>query len=614
MKKTSLIIILFFVTIIAMSQEMVVLNGYNSNFEQTKSTKNNDTLELPFLDDFSKTYPDIDNNLWIDGNVNISRTLSYRPPSVGTVTFDAIDNEQNYYSTSYSIAHRADVLTSKPINLDLSGDNSIYLSFYYQAQGIADFPETQDSLVLQFYNVENETWETVWATEGTDAHTQEPDFNQVMLQITDEKYQKKGFQFRFYNKASLIAGNNTSMVRNCDHWHLDYVYLNNNRDANDLIINEMAIQAPLDFKIDNYKTIPYEHYKSAVAKTNFNFNYEMKFRNNDVQKRDLDSMYIVFRELSSIVENDTIFLGSASFPQSSNYTIDGENIDFQIPITEENQLDYELKTVLITDNYDSTFNNIVYQNKTFGGNYSYDDGTAEAGYDLVGEGTTHSLVANKFYSYKEDTLTSIQILFNRTFKDAQPQYFYLMVWDNDPETGLPGDLIHEQQGAYIDFMKANEFQNYPLDSSFAVADTFYIGWKKTNEQFMNVGLDLNTTGENHKYYNYNGTWKMASNEGELLVQPVFGKSNHIGIDEIENKISFDIFPNPASDILNFNIKNQNIETNYEIVIYNIYGQKMYQNRHSENGNIDISNFKSGVYLMNIIFPNSQTITKKFVKK
>ncbi len=598
-----------------MSQEMVIRNGYNPNLEKTKSNKINDTLELPFLDDFSKTFPNIDNSLWIDDNVNISRTLSYRPPSIGTATFDAIDNQQNYYSTSYSTTHRADVLTSKPINLDFLGDNSLYLSFYYQAQGIADFPEIQDSLVLQFYDVENEIWETVWATEGTDAFTQEPDFNQVTIQIIDEKYQKKGFQFRFYNKASLAPNNNPSIVGNCDHWHLDYVYLNKDRDANDIILHELAFQYPLVLKIDNYQTIPYAHYKYHISEDNvFNLNYEVNFRNNDNKKRDIDSMNIIFKELNGYVENHKQKLGSSSNPQNSNYTRGADNIDFQFPIIDEDELNYELKTMIITDSYDYTFNNIEYQNKTLGGNYSYDDGTAEAGYDLVGEGTIHSLVANKFYTYKKDTLTSVQILFNRTFKDAQPQYFYLMVWDNDPQTGLPGTLIHEQQGAYIDFTKANEFQTYLLDSSFAVADTFYIGWKKTKDQFMNVGLDLNTTGENHKYYNKNGYWKSSSFDGELLVQPVFGKANHIGINEIENKISFEIYPNPVSNVLNFNMKNQNIGEDYEILIYNIYGQKMYQNNHTDSGNIDISSFNSGIYLINIILPNRQVITKKFIKK
>ncbi len=615
MKKTSLIIIAFLFATVAMSQEMVVKAGYSPSIEKIELSKENDTLELPFLDDFSTTFPNIDNSIWIDNNVNISRTMAYRPPSIGTVTFDAIDNEQNYYSTSYSSAHRADILTSKPIDLFFPGYDSLYISFYYQAQGIVDFPQTQDSLVLQFYDVENEIWETVWATEGTDTYTEEPDFNQVMIHITEEKYLKKGFQFRFYNKASLTASNIPSLVGNCDHWHLDYVYLNKSRDANDVILKELAFQHPLVLKIDNYQTIPYGHYKHYInIGSSFNINYEVKFRNNDNEKRDIDSMNIIFKELNGYVEDYKHKLGSSSFPQSSNYTRDAENIEIQFPIIDEDKLNYELKTYLVTDGDDATFNNIVYQNKTFGGNYSYDDCTSEAGYDLIGGGSIHAFVANKFYTYKEDTLTAIQMLFNSTFKDAQPQYFYLMVWDNDPETGLPGRLIHEQQGAYIDFLKANQFQTYEMDSSFAVVDTFFVGWKKTDEQFMNVGLDLNTTGENHKFYNLNGNWVSSAYEGELLVQPVFGKANHIGIDEIKNKISFNIFPNPVSNVLNFNIENQNFGEDFEIIIYNIYGQKLYQNNHNSSGDIDVGNFDSGIYLINIISSDREIITKKFIKQ
>ncbi len=616
MKKVFLIIVSFLCVSIIVAQEMIVRTGINYDKSKIPNVQNheksNDTIELPFLDDFSTTFPDVDANLWEDNFVEINYTIAYRPPSIGVVTFDALNKDQTFYTSSYATEHRADVLTSKPINLNYVDNNTIYLSFYYQAQGIADFPETKDSLVLQFQAPETEIWETVWAVEGTNENTNEPSFNKAIIQVNEEKYLKKGFRFRFYNKASLATNAKPSVVANCDHWHIDYVCLNKDRTSTDLLLKELAFQYPLKLTINDYTTIPYSHFEANKIDNELVLDCEVQYKNNDNETGKIDSINIIFKDLNNIEENDSIRLGSDN-PQAGKVYLRQGSETFNYPNSGEVELRYELKTELITGVDDSTFNNVIYQNKTYGGNYAYDDGTAEGGYGLVGDGTTHSLVANKYYTYLEDTLTAVEILFNRTFKDAQPQYFYLMVWDNDPDNGKPGRLIYEKQGVYIDYQKSNTFQTFSIDSSFAVADTFYIGWKKTNSQLMNVGIDLNTVEENHKYYNLNGYWKNSSIKGELLVQPVFGKANHIGIDEVEYKIEFNIFPNPVSNYLNFEIASQNYYENFEITIYNIYGAEMYHDFHSSKGNIEVSTLQKGIYLINIVSENGIRTTKKFIK-
>lgn len=611
-------IVFFAYSIVA--QEFVLPVGSNydktkiTNFEQTQ-LRNNDTLELPFMDDFSTSFPLPNSELWASSTTaNITQSIAYRPPSIGVATFDALDQDNFFHSGSYSSVHLADILTSKPINLNYEGNQSIYLSFYYQAQGIADYPETADSLILQFYSPETEKWETVWRVEGPNQNNNQPDFNQIMINISEERFLKKGFQFRFFNKASLSSPNVPSLVANCDQWHVDYVYLNKDRNVNDLLIKEVAFQKPLILKIDNYQTVPYAHLINIATKNDYSVSYEVKFRNNDNKLRDIDSMYIVLNEKNGFIENDTIFLGSASFPQSSNYTRDGE-IDFLFPEINEALLNYELKTVLVTDNYDSTFNNIIYQNKTIGGNYAYDDGTAEAGYGLVGEGTIHALVANKFTTYMEDTLTAVEILFNPTFRQEQPQYFFLMVWAEDEETGMPGDLIYEKQGCYVDFDAYNQFHTYTIDSAFAVSGNFFVGWKKTNEQFMNVGLDLNTTDENHKFYNLNGYWVESQVAGELLVQPVFGKSNHIGINELSLEKDAKIYPNPTTEILSFELINFSNSTNFFFEIYDLQGKKVFeQNFYEKNGSLNLQNLQNGIYFLKIFDENGNFTNKKIIKQ
>ncbi|MCF8366977.1 MAG: hypothetical protein K9H16_14405, partial [Bacteroidales bacterium] len=118
-----------------------------------------DALNLPFFEDFKQKsiYPEP--SKWMDNYVYVNQDFSLFPPSWGTATFDAINQFGNIYGDANSLQFFADQLTSKPVRLDsifdpspqaLSPADSIYLSFYYQPQGVGNDPQKQDSLVLEF--------------------------------------------------------------------------------------------------------------------------------------------------------------------------------------------------------------------------------------------------------------------------------------------------------------------------------------------------------------------------------------------------------------------------------------------------------------------------------
>ena len=208
--------------------ENPALKAYQKKHSTIKNLKAADTLELPFLDDFSTSYLYPDANLWADSFVFINNSYPDLPPSIGVATLDAIDDKGNFYQgAGYEISFTADYLSSKPINLDYPGDQSIYLSFYYQPQGLGDNPEEKDSLILEFFDIQNSVWNKVWSRAGSTNQN----FEQVIIHISDAKYLKKGFRFRFKNLASLSSASVPSKVGNVDHWHIDYVYLNRNRNA-----------------------------------------------------------------------------------------------------------------------------------------------------------------------------------------------------------------------------------------------------------------------------------------------------------------------------------------------------------------------------------------------
>ncbi len=159
-----------------------VLTGLKSNIQKT-SVLQSETIQqqksvdkiiaypsllIPFSDDFSTQgiYPDT--ALWIDNHVFINQSFGINPPTIGVATLDAVDAYGKIYEHARQTAFPADTLSSRPIRLDsifspfpkdLTVDDSLYFSFFYQPGGgiigkpwskLGDAPEKNDSLILEF--------------------------------------------------------------------------------------------------------------------------------------------------------------------------------------------------------------------------------------------------------------------------------------------------------------------------------------------------------------------------------------------------------------------------------------------------------------------------------
>lgn len=584
------------------AQEYTVSSGYikpESKY-QVNSQKTNDTL--PFFDDFSQKSKFSEN--FVDFDVNIETYAAISPPSIGVAMFDAVDLEGDFYANYYNSSMKADFLTSRSMNMEFPGDNTIYMSFYYQAKGLLDLPEENDSLVLQFYAPLLDTWTTVWSAHNAVAGQ---DFQQVMIHISDDKYLQNGFKFRFYNRVSITSGVYPSLVSNCDQWFVDYIYINKNRNENDIYPHDVAFQYPIDFKIDNYQSIPYQHYKDNIDKDIFNQNYTIRYRNNDNVGRDIDKLYTVFEQKQNLLADDTLYLGAYSFDSNNDYEEGNSNINYSYPIIDYDELNYTLKTVLETNDADSTCNNVITQHKEMSTVYAYDDGTSENGYGLLGTGTLYAYVAQKYYTYSDDYITGMQVYFNKTFKDQQPFYFYAVVWEDNDTTHLPEEIVYEQSGFEINHDNLNSYQIFTFDEPVLVTDTFYIGWQKTTEDMMNAGIDLNYEGDNNKYYNIYGDWKKSSVGGVLMMRPIFGNTNLAKIDEVEPQIS--IYPNPTSSYVNVELSEYSSE-NSELSLIDFSGKTIYRSNFSgDRTTIDMTNYPPGVYFVKI-----QTENKIFTEK
>ena len=154
------------------SQEVLsdlLLGSPSKNRVNKSKTKNG--ISLPFIDDFSSYSSGLDTNLWYSGNVFLNSTYPINPPTIGVATFDGLNANGLAYSIDISMSEGyADTLISQEI--DLSNINTAFFFFYYQPQGIGDNPETQDSLILEFKDL-NGNWNVQWQKEGnySYAHT-----------------------------------------------------------------------------------------------------------------------------------------------------------------------------------------------------------------------------------------------------------------------------------------------------------------------------------------------------------------------------------------------------------------------------------------------------------
>lgn len=220
-------------------QSNYIIKDASENKNKSKSNISSEMIELPFFDDFSGTSIFPDSRKWSDNFVFINDTYSDKQITKGVATFDAIDNYGKMYETAISSGFEADKLTSHPVNLEYSATDNIVLSFFYQAGGLGDAPEPHDSLTLQFLDPEENKWYAIWRVNGSSDQS----FRQAVIAIDNQRFLKKGFQFRFINYASISPNTgDPSMIGNCDHWNIDYVYLDLNRDMNDTVYADVAFR------------------------------------------------------------------------------------------------------------------------------------------------------------------------------------------------------------------------------------------------------------------------------------------------------------------------------------------------------------------------------------
>lgn len=591
-----------------------------------------DTICLPFFDDFSNLHYFLDESEsscadtvinpspsfiypnalnWLDSSAFVNRTYPILPPSYGVVTLDGLDRNGIPHNIAVDYGP-ADTLTSRYMYLGGTLEDSVYLSFYYQPKGYGDAPEPQDSLVLEFRNASG-NWVNKWNAVNNLADANQA-FKIAMIPIVGSDFLYDGFQFRFRNKAS-VNGNN-------DHWNIDWIYINDNRNIGDTLFRDVSFTGDFGKYLNRYRQMPWNQFKNFQA-TELSENMLVQLINNYNAIINTSHQWTAYEKYSG-----TEIL-APTLPISINFdpfsTTFADYTTFEIPPTvpgfDEDSLSVTFKFILNPASDVINWNDTMYFDQQFYNYFAYDDGTAEKAYALNGIGAK---LAIEFYANEPDTLKEVYIHWAHVDGDNSDKFFSLIIWDYIDTTlnSSAENIIYEADfltPKYVDSI--NGWYVYPLvnylgePTPVVVNENFYVGWLQTQADFLNVGFDVNTIANDNAYYNVGGNWEQSILPGAIMIRPQVGgnysKYTDLNTAQLPEKEALQIAPNPAYDYIK--ILNT-LPTGAIAEIYSITGQLL-SHEQMQNNILQIADLQTGMYLLKVIDPATGTTwITKFIKQ
>jgi len=595
--KATYLLIATLVTINSSAQEVVT--GLLSNRQlgssavqrtHLKAGTAEEPVAIPFRDDFSDVdlYPATAR--WSDIQVYINNTFSDRQPSAGIATFDCLDHNGLLYDVASQAVFAADRLTSRAIDLAYQPADSIFLSFLYEAGGISDLPEAGDSLTLSFWAPAEEKWYSIWQATGkaTDG------FRTVILPITDPRFLMTGFRFMFTGYASLAGVlSEPSQAGNADLWNLDHILLDKGRSVHDTVIHDVAMTLPLRSLVKEYEAMPWRHFRQAYLSA-MSPVAEINYRNNDTIVRNV-TRHVTIRDMSNNAVVRDFDAGASNAAPLTDVTYEAPLLYTYNTASSPDTAQFIVTLSLITDDFDPKQNDTLKYIQRFSDYFAIDDGTAEAGYGINGQGSRNAMAALRFRSFIPDSVTGIRLCFNDAYENANRQGFEIMVWADD--NGRPGILLGSTdskvaaQGTGL-----NGFQYYSFEKPVRVTDAFWIGWRQETEAFLNAGLDLNTPNAGRQYFSLSGSWQQSQVPGTVMMRPVMKGSGTQTSSDNGSLINdlYSLYPNPTDGYVTI-IPSDDAPDDFVIDVISVTGALVMTLDRTENP--DLSGLASGSYIL-----------------
>ncbi|WP_026950157.1 T9SS type A sorting domain-containing protein [Algoriphagus mannitolivorans] len=543
---------------------------------------------LPFWDDFSQG---IDTIKWTNSGASYTETIGNNAPSFGMILFNGVDSNGYPYSFQTRDIGQTDVFTSKPFNLSQlssGAQNNLYLSFYWQAGGKAEAPDSSDEFVLQILTPQK-TWQRVWSTSGGSGIDRN-NFKQEIFQILPA-WQHSEFQFRF-----LSEGRRNGPF---DSWILDYVYLNTGRTSTDLNYRDRTLTSPNQVLLGDFAAYPLALLKTSQKQawttvSNEFINLENRFRAMEYSVLIQDSLG---RLISPINLNTPFNPVPNALERRKFESRDFKDFEF---LTIESDLYF--KTFLTTgdgplftvtngdttrfESVDYKSNDTVYSVFPIRDFFAYDRGMADYAAGINQKG---GQLAVAYSTPQSVFLKGISI--NFTNSSQANQAVDILIWKD-----LDSKPVYKKEVIISPVSAGKSFQYFALEENIEVNDTFYIGFAQYTNDFIHIGLDKTNDQGNKINYNVGGGWVENKDvKGSLMVRP------HISMEPpfTESNLpetGFRIYPNPVTSLLT-------VEGDYqEIAIFDSFGRQILLPKES-SGQGEIINFsgqRPGIYILNLV--------------
>ena len=205
--------------------------------------------------------------------------------------------------------------------------------------------------------------------------------------------------------------------------------------------------------------------------------------------------------------------------------------------------------------------------------------------------------------------------FEASVNDASDALFYIQIWNEI--NGEPGDLIYTTDDellptTYLPKYKygVNGYYEYDLPEAVALSGTFYVGWRQSSADRLNIGFDKNINNQDKIFYDMGSGWTNTSFEGSLMIRPVFvsGFDDILASVETNNAgLEFEIYPNPANEWLNIKVKDP---FTGEFKIYDMQGKLLVNENLVGSDQISITDLSAGMYIVQIISENGDVGTSR----
>jgi|GEM_PF-1153018 len=555
---------------------------------------------FPFFDDFSDDSYTLDTNLWeASAFDDFLPTLSYQrarnAPSKGVMTLDGATQSKKKHSVFFETNY-ADFIESKPFDLSgLGPSDNLILSFYYQAGGWGDAPESFDSLIISYDTSGTGDYVQQWAVAGNGVASDT--FQLVELFLGDTAFFHDAFRFRIENYGSMNG--------EVDLWHVDYVYFAQNRTVGDDGYQDVSPTRIVRSPLGEYTAMPFHFYNNG----GFSDSIGVEISNVGGPATSASASLTLSDPTGSNTLTNTTTLSSGSQalnPYANNIVSAGTFSDQGANFNGNGALRVSVKTTNSGDTRPG--------NDDFAVDFrvdsvlAYDDGQPDAGYGL----TYARAFCQEFRIPEPDTISAVWIAFAPTLNFnpvisqstcMDGESFKLTLWDT-----LAPDSFTTQQGSgmVIEYDSAdNYFQRFTFINPQVVDTVFWLGLRQNTNKPLGVGFDKNGMPGKLYYEGQNGQFIPSTLDGVVMIRPEFANLTEpsVNLDQAQsgNTVQGYFYPNPtAGDHLGLRLEGEGAKSG-RIKLYDTQGRIAFESHLKGTGrNFDFnlpSSLSAGIYMV-----------------